>query len=296
MKQPLVSVIMPVYNAGDYLVDAIRSIMGQTYKNFELIIINDASKDNSLEIIQKFQKRYSKKIRVIDLQRNLNRGGDMCANEGLKIARGKYIARMDADDISLPKRLEKQVAFLEKHRSYFLVGSNAYVIDQNRNIAGEKLEPKTHREIFESYFTFHPIIHPTAMYRRIFKGKRFFYKLKYSANNDYYTFFQLICSNHKFYNLQEKLLYYRIHGKNDTFVHVRRKFLNTLRVRFEIMTKYHYNPTSKQMFVCIAQAVALLLLPERISTFIYLVSKGIVKVENPFKHFAFLFKTKLSFR
>lgn len=292
----MVSVVMPVYNAGRYLSDAIKSVLNQTYKNFELIIINDASQDHSLELIQNFQKRFPKKIKVINLTTNLNRGGDMCANEGLKIARGKYIARMDADDIAHKLRLQKQVAFLEKHEDYFLVGSNAYVIDSNKNIVGEKLEPSSYKEIYNSYFTIHPIIHPSTMYRRIYKGKKFFYKIKYSANNDYYTFFEMICKNDKFHNLKDKLLYYRIHGKNDTFVNVRRKFLNTLKVRIEMVKKNNYKPTKKQFLITIAQTITLLLMPEKLSTFIYLVSKGIVKIENPFRHFSFLIKPRLSFK
>jgi glycosyltransferase involved in cell wall biosynthesis len=110
---------MPVYNAGRFLAPAIESILKQTYKNFELIIVDDASTDNSLEIIKGYKRRFRKRITVVQIARNLNKGGDVCANEGLKYAKGKYIARMDSDDIAHPLRLDKQVEFLENTANIF---------------------------------------------------------------------------------------------------------------------------------------------------------------------------------
>lgn len=164
--KPLVSVVIPVYNAGEFLAASIESILNQTYQNFEFIIINDASTDNSLKIINKYKKHHQK-IKVISLKKNLNCGGDLCANKGLKKAKGKYVARMDADDVAHPKRLETQIEFLEKNPGVFLVGSNAYVIDKKGNLIGNKLEPQTHESIYKSYFVIHPIIHPSCMYRRL---------------------------------------------------------------------------------------------------------------------------------
>src|SRR5438105_3801141 len=115
-KQPLVSVIMPVYNAQEYVGEAIQSIMYQTYQNFEFIIVDDASTDTSVEIIKRYQQMYPGKIQLIQMKNNLNAGGDACANVALEHAMGKYIARMDADDFAHQSRLEKQVAYLEKHK------------------------------------------------------------------------------------------------------------------------------------------------------------------------------------
>lgn len=295
-KQPLVSVIMPVYNAGRFLVPAIESILKQTYKNFELIIVDDASTDNSWEIIRKYKGRFRKRIIAIQMARNLNKGGDVCANEGLKYARGKYLARMDSDDISHPQRLEKQVAFLEKHRNHFLVGSNAYVIDEKKRIVGEKNEPLKSHDIYNAYFTTNPLIHPSCLYRRIFKNRKFSYEIQYSANNDYLTFFKYICKNYQFANLEEKLLYYRIHGGNDTFSHIRTKFMNTLRIRLRMMSKFGYNPSAQQLFITALQLFSVMLLPERFSIRLYLISKGIVKVENPLSYLSFLLRPQLSLR
>ncbi len=280
-KTPLVSVILPAYNAEAFLVDSIESILNQTYKNFELILINDASVDKTTQIIELYKKDYPRKIKVITLTSNLNGGGDRCANLGIAKANGKYIARMDADDIAHPTRLEKQVAFLENNPKVVLVGSNAWVINQQGQVIGEKLEPTTSHEIYTSYFTFHPMIHPSCMIRTNINGKKFEYVIEYSANNDYNTFFRLLCKGHLFANLPEKLLYYRIHGKNDTFVHVKKKLFNTLKIRYTMVTQYGYNPTLKGVLSTVAQAT-LLLIPEKMLISLYFFTKGITKPKNIF--------------
>ena len=280
-SQPLVSVVMPVYNAGDFLVEAIESILNQTYQNFEFIIVDDNSTDGSNRIIKRYQKRYPKKIKLIQMTKTLNCGGDRCANEGIKLATGKYIARMDADDIAHKDRLTRQVSFLEKNPKVFLLGSTAYVVDKNATLIGEKKEPLSYTDIYRSYCTFHPLIHPSVMLRRIYRGKPFAYEIRYSANNDYYTFFKILCRGACFANLPDKLLYYRIHGRNDTFVNIKEKFLNTLKIRMLMVLKYGYRPTPKDIATSVVQSITLLLLPEFLTAKLYLLTKGIIKIKNP---------------
>lgn len=283
-NQPLVSVIMPVYNAGDFLVPAIESILTQTYQNFEFIIVNDASTDGSKNTLKNYALKYPKKIKVINLTHNLNAGGDASANKAIQHAKGKYIARMDADDISLPTRLEKQVTFLEENSDIFLVGSNAIVIDKKGKKVGLKTEPSSPTEIYKNYFTFHPLIHPSLMYHRFHDGKPFRYFIRYNANNDYYTFFKKLCQGAKFANLEESLVHYRIHGKNDTFVHMKGKFMNTLRIRAKMVIKYGYKPSPKSLVVNFIQMGVILFMPERAITNLYLISKGIKKMNFPFSY------------
>lgn len=122
---PKVSVIMSVYNGGGYLLEAIKSIQNQTFNNLEFLIVNDASADNTAQILQQID---DPRIRVFTNQQNL--GLTRSLNKVLKHCRGDFIARMDADDVSHPFRLEKQVFFLESHPSYALVGSAYYVINE----------------------------------------------------------------------------------------------------------------------------------------------------------------------
>lgn len=270
------SVIMPAYNATRYIHEAINSILSQTYTNFELIIVDDASKDETKKVIQDYVKKYPGKIKGVFLKVNQNGGGDACANEGVKRAKGKYIARMDADDIADSHRLEKQVSFLETHPDTVLLGSNAYVIDEYGVITGEKTEPSTHKEIYKLYGTLHPMIHPTCMIRRIIGGKPFFYQTTYKDNRDYYTFFRLLCDGYKFANLPENLLYYRIHGNNYTFSNPKYKFYNTLHIRFEMVRLHGYKPTLSAVFSNVTQTVIISMLPEKVLTGLYMLLKGII--------------------
>lgn len=276
---------MPVYNAGDFLVEAIESILKQTYKNFELIIINDASTDESLKIINKFVKRYPDKIKLIKLSNNLNKGGDACANLAIRKARGKYIAKMDADDIAHPQRLEKQVKFLEENKNIFLVGTNAYVINQKGKIVGEKKEPLTSYEIFKEYIYFNPIIHPTIMFRNKLKRDENFYKIKYPLGNDYYTFFTLQCKGYNFANLPEKLHYYRIYGENTSLKNIKLGLINNLKIKVNVISRYHYPLTLKAVMTNLAYILIGFLLPQKASYYLYLISKKIITVDSIRKSF-----------
>src|SRR5665647_1469233 len=124
MKSPKVTVLMSVYNSESFLAEAIDSILGQTFKDFEFLIINDGSKDKSLEIIKNRAKN-DPRIRLISRP---NKGLVKSLNEGLAKARGEYIARMDSDDISLKTRLKKEVDFLDSHPDVGMVGSNYTII------------------------------------------------------------------------------------------------------------------------------------------------------------------------
>src|SRR3972149_531768 len=222
-NQPFVTVLMPVYNAGEFVAASIESILNQTYKNLELVILDDVSTDNSWSVIRKYAKDNPGKIRAIRLKKNLNKGGDAAGNIAYRYAKGKYLARMDADDVAVSSRIEKQVKFLEEHPDYAAVGASAHVVNREGEIVGEKMMPVKHEEIYKEFFVLHPMIHPTIMLRRsALPGEKDLYTISYEANNDYLTFFSMIGGGMKFANLPEKLLYYRIHGKNDSLTFVKR--------------------------------------------------------------------------
>ncbi|MGD0751132.1 MAG: glycosyltransferase [Anaerolineales bacterium] len=162
-KDPLVSVILPVYNSEKYLHEAVASILGQTLTDFELIAIDDGSTDESATILESFQKNDP---RVIFERYSQNRGVVAALNTGLALARGKYIARMDADDVSLPERFEKQVAFLEKHPDIDILGTAMLLVNERGRKIGVLSAPLDEMAIrwvstFSSSFK-----QPTIMYRR----------------------------------------------------------------------------------------------------------------------------------
>jgi len=125
-RKPMISVILPVYKGERFLDETLKSILNQTFKNFELIIINDASPDSSLKIIKNYK---DKRIKLINNIKNKGFSGSI--NTGLKKAKGKYAAICTQDDISHPKRLEIELSYLENHPNIFLIGTSAVFIDEN---------------------------------------------------------------------------------------------------------------------------------------------------------------------
>lgn len=130
-KPPLISVVMSVYNGEKYLQDAVDSILQQTFPDFEFLIINDGSTDSTSKMLEEFSKR-DNRIKTIENEHNI--GLTSSLNKGIMMAEGKYIARMDADDLSLSSRLEKQLEFLEQNPSHIAVGSSFYQIDDKSKI------------------------------------------------------------------------------------------------------------------------------------------------------------------
>jgi|Deesub1362A_J573_1020465.scaffolds.fasta_scaffold00600_5 glycosyltransferase involved in cell wall biosynthesis len=163
MKNPTVSVIMSVYNGEKYLRQAIESILNQTFSDFEFIIVDDGSTDKTPEIL----KDYAKKDLRLKIVKNRKRIGlTKSLNEAIKQAKGKYIARQDADDISLPERLEKQITFLEKNPSYGAVGTSAAIIDKNGRIIKKAMVPKSWLVIKQILKFGNCFVHGSMMFKK----------------------------------------------------------------------------------------------------------------------------------
>lgn len=160
---PRISVILPVWNGERFIAGAIESVLTQTYRCFELIVIDDGSTDGTVAILEDFARR----DRRVVLIRTAHGGVAQALNAGLDAARGLYIARMDADDISLPKRLEKQMAYLDAHPDCVVVGSGVEVIDEAGEMVGETTFAETHAAITAALLSGRsPIAHPTVVIRR----------------------------------------------------------------------------------------------------------------------------------
>lgn len=203
MNEPEISIVMSVYNEEKHLDESINSILNQTFLNFEYILINDASTDGSLSIIEKYRD-HDKRITLIDNIANL--GLTKSLNLGLRKARGKYIARIDADDIALPRRLEIQHDFLEKNPNVFLVGSGAYNVDENGTVT-TTMKPVTDSEDIKKELLDHNCLyHPTIM----FKNEGFLYREKFIYAQDYDLYLVLISSGKELANIFEPLVKYRM--------------------------------------------------------------------------------------
>jgi len=201
----LISVILPVYNAELYLKEAIESILNQTYENFELIILNDGSSDDSLKIINSFNDD-----RIILINRE-NKGLVYTLNEGINLAKGKYIARMDADDISLPERFEKQIKLIEEN-SLDICGGHFLLIDEKNNINGLNLTPLSHETCFLSLVSKVPFAHPSIMIRKDFltKNNLLYGQSKYKIAEDLDLWIRMYEKGAIFGNVNDIIFKYRV--------------------------------------------------------------------------------------
>ena len=212
MLSPLISIIMPLYNSAEYLKEAIDSILNQTFQEWELIVINElGSEDGSREMVSNYAKIDK---RIILLQNDSKLGISASMNRGLALAQGKYIARMDADDISLPNRLEKQFRYMEEHPSIVMCGVRVEIFGTNPF----EWELETESEQLATNILFYsPCVHPTIMIRKAFlQENNIKYNEEYRASEDYDLFSQ-ICRCGRIANLDEVLFRYRIMENNATF-------------------------------------------------------------------------------
>ena len=212
-KPPEVSVLMPVYNGETYLEEAIDSILNQTFSDFEFIIINDGSTDHSVEIIQSYNDA---RIKLINNLSNL--GLEKTLNRGIQLAQGKYIARMDSDDISLQYRLETQVIFMNANPAVTLCGSWVETFGVRQDIWKY---PTQHDDIrchllFESCFA-----HPSIIMRRsaVLKDEPLFDESQAYKHAEDYVLWTRLSEHHALANIPTVLLKYRQHDINLEYKH-----------------------------------------------------------------------------
>lgn len=262
----MISVVMPVYNAGRFLHQSIQSILDQTYPNFEFILVNDASTDDTADILRDYAQHDS---RITIITNEVNLGVSQSVKRAMRIAKGAYIARMDADDISYPKRLEKQLKHLQKHKDLVAVGAQCITIDESGRRIGEKTFPLTHREIYEYIFRFIPMQQPTMMIARHRLPKYFtFYNDSFRTAEEVELMFKLFTYG-KLENLPDTLLKYRIHKSNTSFKSVKKTFYNTLLSRMQAVYEYGYRPSATGIAVTAMQTAVVLSLPEPVIMFLY---------------------------
>lgn len=212
---PAISVILPVYNGEAYIREAIESILKQTFSNFELIIINDGSSDNSGKILHDLAASDS---RIVLIERQ-NTGLVTTLNEGIEKARGEFIARMDADDVAMPERFALQHARMVAEPELGVLGSFIKIIDKFGCFIRLGDYPVT--PIETARFLEHgcPVAHPTVMMRREAVLKAGGYRKAFSHCEDYDLWLRISELGYRIANLPEALLNYRMHGANVSAVH-----------------------------------------------------------------------------
>ena len=209
MNSPKVTVLLPVFNGERYLAEAIESVLNQTFQEFELLVFNDGSTDRTSEVVKSYK---NSRIRLINNHSNL--GLIKTLNRGLKLAKGKYIARMDADDIMLPKRLELQSRYLDTNGHICVIGSWWDNISATGKLLGTTRVPAFDYECAFMLFEKgeNPVGHPCVMYRTNIIRK-IGYSPKAEDAEDLDLWFKLIAQGHRLANIPKVLTLYRHHQK-----------------------------------------------------------------------------------
>ena len=206
MSEPVVSVLMTVFNAGRFLDPSIRSILNQTFRDFEFLIIDDASTDGSAEIAEAWA---GKDPRICFIRNADNQGQTTCLNQGLRLARGRWIARQDADDLAHSSRLAKQHQFTKIRPEIVLLGSNGRIIDERDRLTGLLDAPLSHEAITWTSPFLNPFMHTSVMFRtEVIRDQFGGYNEAYRIAQDYELWTRVI-AEHQGANLPERLVSYR---------------------------------------------------------------------------------------
>ncbi|MEZ8012910.1 MULTISPECIES: glycosyltransferase family 2 protein [Vibrio] len=294
---PLISIVMAVYNCEKYLKYSIDSIIEQSYENFEFIIVDDCSVDNSLSIINSYK---DSRLRIIKNDENMGLAGSL--NRAIEEAAGKYIARMDADDISLSNRIEKQVSYMEQHKNVAVCGTNIQHIDSNNNPIKDRIKwiKEDNRSIKNALIYGSCFAHPSVIVRaKYFREHSIRYEVTLRRSQDYDLWFKL-SEYGDFANLNEPLLLYRISGDMASIKHsvdqklskntVRNKYVNRF-IRYSsykkkrptyfdlVMVCYIVVSNKDTSLSVLANLVRLLVVFRTITPLIYIIYKRMRKYE-----------------
>jgi len=232
VNNPLISIIMPVYNVESYISDSIDSVLRQTYKNWELLIVDDKSTDNTKEIIKEFSKKDS---RIKSIFREHNGGKPSIAkNSAFEYIKGEYIAFLDSDDLWLESKLEKQLKLIKKD-NFALCYTGGYLIDENSNEIGSFLPKYQNGFIFKKMLARYEINNQSVVIRSDVFQK---FNEEITIGEDYNLFMEIVL-NYKVCNIKEKLVKYRVHKNSITKSKSKDLSEGTLYTLYYLNSKYN---------------------------------------------------------
>mgnify|MGYP001210695719 CR=1 FL=1 len=271
IKKPVLSIYMPVFNATPYLSQAIESVLNQTLTNFEFIIIDDHSTDDSWKIIKSYARRDSR-IRIF--RNRLNLGVSTTSNIAISLARCKYLARMDADDISTPDRLEKQYKYLKSNPNTIVVGGQCTIIDEENRVIGFKKFPTNTSDINDMLFWAVPIQQGYLMVNRSLLPKNYlWYSASKTSAEEVDLYFQLSQSG-RLANLKDNLYFYRQVDNSLSRQNPKNTFYLTLQSRLTALNN-GFKPSLKAILINFAEIIVISILPSSLIYSLWYFIRGI---------------------
>ena len=269
---------MPVWNAATYLPAAIESILSQTFTRFEFIIIDDASTDDSWKIIKKYT-RLDKRIRAY--KNKINLGVSLTSNIAIAHARCQYLARMDADDISVSNRLEKQLTYLQKHKKTVLVGGQCTLVNEQNQVIGTKSFPTNPQKVKNMMFWAVPTQQGYMMVNRSLLPKKFnWYEPSKRSAEEVDLYFQLIKYG-DITNLPDNLYFYRQVEGSLSRLNPKKTFALTLQSRL-LALKNGYQRTFLSILINLAQIFAISILPSNTIYHLWYLVRGVTQPKSNF--------------
>jgi glycosyltransferase involved in cell wall biosynthesis len=273
-NKPIVSVVMPVFNAEHYVHKAIKSIFNQTLKNFEFIVVNDASKDKTAEVIRSYAKK-DKRIRLINNDRNLKIAHSL--NIGISAARTDLIARIDADDISHPERLEIQYDFLMNHPKVAIVGANISITDKNGKEIWKREYPATSGDLKKIMLRYSPFAHPAVMFRKRVFNEFLGYDPNMIPCEDLDLWFK-IGAKYDLGSIPKTLLKYSLSTESTSHYDLRATELLGFKIKINAIKKLGFRPSIYDLIYNLLQFLSLWLTPSdsRIKLYNLLRTHGLI--------------------
>lgn len=253
---------MPAYNAEKYVQIAIESILSQTFKDFELIIIDDGSTDGTRKKLQEY--KHHKKIRL--LRNTSNKGISETLNKGIKEAKANIIARMDSDDVCSVSRLEKEFQYLKKNPHKDLVYTDLfYINEKGRKIGKREYEPK---KIASQIHIESPIAHATVMFRKNMLKKTGLYQSQFDGAEDYDLWIRAHLANIQFGHIPEQLYGYRMQQESTKFRSITKQIQKVVKVKQHAINSYGWKMSFAGKLRLVIEII-LSHLPNWLSLFIY---------------------------
>lgn len=259
------TVIMPTFNVDKFIARAIESMLSQTFKDFELIIIDDASTDGTLEIARSYAKKDSR-IKIVVNEKNLQVATTL--NKGIKIAKSQIIARMDPDDISFPERLEKQFTFMKKHPNIAIVGTNILIINELGELISKREYPDKSNKLKKLMFKYSPFAHPTVMFRKKIFQEFGGYSVSMVPCEDIDLWFK-IGSKYEISNIQEYLLKYTLIKTSNSHNDLRYLELLGFKIKIDAIRRYGYRPSAYDVAYNLLEFLTLWLMPASFRIWMY---------------------------
>lgn len=252
-NRPLVSIVIPVHNGEQYIKESIDSCLNQTYQNIETIVVDDKSTDSTLEKL----KIYGNKIKVISVEKQNGLGNVI--NIGIRASKGTYIARMDADDIMYPTRVERQVEYLESNPNCVAVGGQIDLIDSRSNITGHREYALNDKDIKKNRFIFQPFAHPAVTLRKSAVEDIGLYPENMWKVEDV-KFFLTLSTKGEFANIPDTVLKYRMTFNTESQSKMVDHFNKTSEIRKWAIKELGIKPTNRELIIWNLQKIGVRIL------------------------------------